>query len=379
VASADVMTFAPVSPIVIRWGAVGDMIALSPLLNFLHRRYGRPCVLIGERPWTEPLFRGNPDVARVFSMPRHVPILLARTGWRLVSALRRSGLAPVYVCEDDDKKVRRIRGLLTFGGVDPRRCVFIGAGGIYADEHQIDYFIRCGECTPEALNEASYPLPTTAPAFVWLPQNLDSEHAELQVRMERQGWSGRQLILVHPGNRRTMSSRRERHRRLARDDKAWPMQRWVELFHKIHARMPHALIVLCGAAQEAPMLWQLCAAADLEAVVVASLPLRPFFALCQAAHSMISIDTGPAHAAAALNLPLVVLFGSQRQSRWLPRSSGAPVIGLGGPPVSSRVDQIPVATVFDAWCSLADRIPVQRLEVQPDSGVTIRQLAPTGP
>lgn len=68
---------------------------------------------------------------------------------------------------------------------------------------------------------------------------------------------------------------------------------------------------------------------------------------------MISVDTGPAHAAAALGLPLVVLFGSEPQSVWLPRSStGSAVLGLGGPPHSDRVEQISVHAVLSAWSSL---------------------------
>jgi ADP-heptose:LPS heptosyltransferase len=91
----------------------------------------------------------------------------------------------------------------------------------------------------------------------------------------------------------------------------------------------------------------------LDSVVVVGVGLRLLFALCEAAHSMISVDTGPAHAAAALGLPLVVMFGAESQRFWLPRSlSGSPVIGVGGPPDSVRADQIPVEAVFDAWCTL---------------------------
>ena len=76
-------------------------------------------------------------------------------------------------------------------------------------------------------------------------------------------------------------------------------------------------------------------------------------ALCARSHSMISVDTGPAHAAAALGLPLVVLFGAHSQQQWLPRSPcGSPVLGVGGPPQSTRLDQISVETVFAAWCAL---------------------------
>ena len=71
---------------------------------------------------------------------------------------------------------------------------------------------------------------------------------------------------------------------------------------------------------------------------------------------MISVNTGPAHLAAAVSLPVVVLFGAQRQSEWLPRSpSGSAVIGLGGLPETSRADALSVERVFAAWCALPPR------------------------
>ena len=95
------------------------------------------------------------------------------------------------------------------------------------------------------------------------------------------------------------------------------------------------------------MLQQIQATVASADVLVAALPLRQLFALCTRAHSMISVDTGPAHAAAALDLPLVVLFGAEPQRLWLPRGpSSSPVLGVGGPPDSVRVDQIPVEAVF---------------------------------
>jgi hypothetical protein len=61
------------------------------------------------------------------------------------------------------------------------------------------------------------------------------------------------------------------------------------------------------------------------------------------------------------------MFGAQRQSRWLPRSpSGTRVIGLGGPPVSSHIEQISVEEVFEAWDSLAEQQADEcELEAQP--------------
>jgi len=122
--------------------------------------------------------------------------------------------------------------------------------------------------------------------------------------------------------------------------------------------MPDAVIVLRGATEEVPMLREIQAATGLEAVAVVGHGLRDFFALCDAAHSMISVDTGPAHAAAALSLPLVVLHGIHSPLHWAPRSpSGDPVLGVRGAPPATRVDQIPVDAVFDAWCSLIEKTP----------------------
>jgi heptosyltransferase-2/heptosyltransferase-3 len=138
------------------------------------------------------------------------------------------------------------------------------------------------------------------------------------------------------------------------DDKAWPIERWAELLRNVHSHMPEAAIVLCGAPRETLLLGWIQAALNLpKSVFAAELPMERLLALCASAHSMISVDTGPAHAAAALGLPLVVLFGGQPQAQWLPRSSsGSPVIGIGGPPTFKRLDEIPMSTVFETWLTL---------------------------
>ncbi len=122
--------------------------------------------------------------------------------------------------------------------------------------------------------------------------------------------------------------------------------------------MPEAIIVLCGAPRETLLLRWIHAAVQMPTVVfTAEIELGRLLALCEAGHSMISVDSGPAHAAAALSLPLLVLFGGHKQAEWLPRSSsGSPVIGIGGPPDSTRLDQISEDAVFEAWLTLLERM-----------------------
>ena len=342
----------PLQPIVIRFGRLGDMVILTALLHLLHHRFGSPCVVMAAGPWNAGLYRGQPDVARLYSLARHFPMPLDPTWWRALWALRRSDPSPIYVGEYQPRQLRRIRRLLTLSGVDPRRCVFITQDPRDEEEPWVERLLRFGQRTPAALSAAEYPLPVMQCKPAPRLRVLDSERAELDAWLQAQGWAGRALVLIQPGNFRTMSKRRDEWRQRG-DDKAWPLANWVTLVQKIHAAMPEAVIVLCGAPQEGPMLEEIQRAATLAQLVVAELPLRRLLALCACAHSMISIDTGPAHAAAAMGLPLVVMYGAEAPRRWLPRSpTGSPVVAVGGSPRATRVDQIAVDEVFNSWQSM---------------------------
>ncbi|HEY3783656.1 MAG TPA: glycosyltransferase family 9 protein [Steroidobacteraceae bacterium] len=326
---------------------------VTALLHYLHQRYHRPCLVLGAGAWNSPIFVGHPDVDRVWSFPRHTPFLISGTWWSVLWSLHRSAPGPIYVCERFPRQLARVRRLLALTGIDPARCLFMTDVAADAQEHWVDRFLRFAEHTPPALRATDYPLPQPQEVLGPSLRVLDSERRERDDWLNAQGWSGRPLILVQPGNRRSMSKKRERRHLPSADDKLWPTANWVGLLQRVHASLPEALIVLCGAPQEGAMLRDIRAAARLPAVVEAELPLRRLFALCESAHSMISVDTGPAHAAAALSLPLVVLFGAESPLCWLPRSrDDSAVVGLGGPPRAGRVDQISVEEVFNAWCAL---------------------------
>src|SRR2546423_3161347 len=357
----------PVQPIVIWFGRVGDLILLSALLEILHRRFGSPCHVIGAGAWPAELYAAHADVARVSCLHRYTAWAFDPTWWRTRRSLRASRAGPVYVCETDPRKLARIRRLLRFSGIEAARCVFLAPThwvdaqtgmdtalphtSKIAPTHWVDRLVSFGRLTPAAFDAADYPWPAPAPRGAPLLTVSEAARAECAAWLERHGWRDPTLILVQPGNRRTMRGRRLRVS--PADDKAWPLERWAGLLRRIHARLPQALIVLCGAPRESRLLEWIAAAAQLPAVAAAELRLPRLLALCARSHSMISVDTGPAHAAAALGLPLVVLFGAHSQQQWLPRSPrGSPGPGAGGPPPSTRLDQISVETVFAAWCAL---------------------------
>jgi heptosyltransferase-2/heptosyltransferase-3 len=334
------------------------MVMITRTLNLLHRRYGRPCQVIGTGSWTPTTYDGNPDVAGVWAFHRHLPFPLD-PAWRPVRrALRASAPGPIYVCEKHYRQLPRIYRMLHLSGVDSRRCVFFAERPIRVPvqptEHLVDRMVALGTRTPASLRAEDYPAP--APAALDGPRLfvLESERADRDAWLSAQGFLGRELILVQSGNHRTMGPRRARWRRLNTDDKWWPIDRWAELLQRIHRERPDAVLLLRGSQTEVPMLQEIRAAASLPRVATVGTTLRQLYALCEVASSMVSIDSGPAHAAAALSVPLVVLYGAESPLYWLPRSpSGSPVLGVGGPPASWRVDQLSVDAVFNAWHEVA--------------------------
>jgi len=346
------MSAPSVQPVVIWFGRVGDLIMLTALLEILHRRFGRACRVIGAGAWSREIYDSHPDVAETLWLHRYTPFALDLRWWGTVWKLRRGRYDPVYVCETDPRKLASIRRLLRWGRVERARCVFlVDEPAALAQVHWVDRLVSLGRLTPAALHESDYPWPVPPPHGA--PRLVLSGAA----RAAGDDWARQHevgdaaLVLLQPGNRRTMRGRSLRIRES--DDRFWPVDRWASLIHRIHERLPEARIVLCGAPREAVLLEWIEAAAALPEVVLRGLPFPGLFALCARAHSMISIDTGTAHAAAALGTPLVVLFGSTPPPQVTPRSPcGSPVIGVGGVPLVPRVDKLPVEAVFEAWSRL---------------------------
>lgn len=338
-------------PLLIRYGRMGDMVLQAPLLQLLHRRYGKPCMLLTFGSWSEPLFRGCEDIDTLWQLRlRHAPYLLSPQRWALVRALREH-TGPIYVSEDIPDQVRRIRALLERAGVPRERCLYLNDVDDGAHAHWVDRLLAFGRLNPPAWPASAYALagaeaPAPAPQLIVTDADRNDAAAWLAARH----FGGKQVVLLQPGNKRT--SRRIASRK-REDAKAWPLDRWATLVRAILAQGDNFRVVLCGSAPEHALLEDIRRRASLDASAVAvatrDLPVRRLMALAASAHSMVAVDTGPAHVAAAVGCPLVVLYGSESPERWDRRSpGGAPVINLGGPP-RRAVSEIALDEVVSAW------------------------------
>jgi ADP-heptose:LPS heptosyltransferase len=346
---------AEISPVVIRLGRLGDTILLQPLLSRLHLRYGRPCQLLALGDWTPALYSAQPEVARCIPLRSQYGSLLTQPQrWRATLALRRFRQSPFYICEPDPRARTKVRPMLALAGVPAAHCQFIQDMTMLKDEHWIDWLLRFGDTTPAAFRETCQPVPPSSCIAPQLQISAD-ERADRDAWLRAQGMLGRPLVLLQPANKRTL--RWNGVREADDDDKSWPAQRWAELARAISYRLPQAQILFCGSPAEAGYLDTVLAVSDTKSLRIdaAALPIGRLKALLEIAHSMVSVDTGPAHLAAAVGCPLVVLFGSRPPLMWAPRSaSGSAVMVVGGSP-DQRVDDIEVAQVMSAWRALPPR------------------------
>ncbi|TLY53664.1 MAG: glycosyltransferase family 9 protein [Gammaproteobacteria bacterium] len=336
----------PLTPLLVRFGRMGDMVLQAPLLHLLHRRYGHPCTLLSAGSWSRALYAGSEDVAAIWQLRgRHTPFILSPQRWLLARALRRH-TGPIYVSEDVEKQRRRIRALLARAGVDGERCMFIDPAA--SDVHWVDRLLEFGMLTPPAFDAAAY---------AWHEADLQraphlpidaADHRDLDAWLRSREIDAAPLVLIQPGNNRTNRRRGSRQS----DSKAWPLERWIAVIHAIRAQHPAMRFILCGGASETAMLGEIRQRCAIDRVDVATrdLPLRRLLALAERSHGMIAVDTGPAHLAAAAGCPLIVLYGAESPARWDRRSAhGSEVINLGGPPQRTRVDEISADEVISAW------------------------------
>ncbi|MBD8525060.1 glycosyltransferase family 9 protein [Pseudomarimonas arenosa] len=341
------MSSSPAAPLVLRFGAMGDMVILTVLLRHLRARYGAPCDLVSSGGWTRPLLNGQPDVGQIHLLKsRRRPYWSDPLQWSLVKTLRQRPPGPVYVCDIDAQD--KLMFLLQRAGVRPEWCVTVEPVDYDPQLHWCEQWRRFADRTPAAC--AGLPaLPNERPTGV--PQLTVGEQARKDLCQWREslGLSG-PLWLLQPGSKRTL--KRGRMAALT-DHKWWPVERWVQVARWIVDHDPACQVLLCGVPNEQPLLLEIAQGCDNPRVhaLGEQLPMSRLLALAEVAAGMISIDTGPAHAAVAMGCPAVVLFGDNPVQRWCPRGpEGTQVLPLGGREAGiSRVEQIDVDSVLQAW------------------------------
>lgn len=346
---------AEVRPLVMRCGAFGDMVLLTVLLQQLHLRFGKPVDVISSGPWTQPLLESESAVGRLFIIrSRRTPYWLSVQQHRLVAWLRERGSGPTWFCDRGEG-----RGLLTLAGIPDDYICDTNAYTWTQGETFADRYLRFGSYTPKAFEGLLPPAKPGVPHAARL-NIAPAALRELEVWLSQRRLTGRQFVIVHPGSRH-LARRWLRPRSGA--SKYWPEEHWAKVVTAVRDVCPDHAILFSGTRAERRFNAAIIHRAGVADVhnVADDLSVRTLLALLQRAHSMISVDTGPAHAAAALGCPTVALFGTASPDLYRPGGTTTPAVALIGM-VEGRQSILGITpqTVIDSWLDLLNtpKIPL---------------------
>jgi Glycosyltransferase family 9 (heptosyltransferase) len=338
---------AEIRPLVMRCGAFGDIVLLTVLLKQLHLRFGKPVDVISSGPWTEPLLESESALGRLFIIrSRRTPYWLSVQQRRLVAWLRERGSGPTWFCDRGEG-----RGLLSLAGIPDDYICDTNAYKWVKGETFADRYLRFGSYTPKAFEGL---LPAARPGIASAARlNITPEaRRELESWLERRRLAGRQFVIVHPGSRHIA---RRWLRPRSGTSKYWPEERWAKVVTAIHDVCPEHAILFSGTRAERRFNAAIIRRAAVPDAhnVADDLSVRTLLALLQRAHSMISVDTGPAHAAAALGCPTVALFGTASPDLYRPGGTTTPAVALTSTVAGEQnILGISPETVIESWLEL---------------------------
>jgi ADP-heptose:LPS heptosyltransferase len=344
-------------PLIVRCGAFGDMVLLTALIRVLHARFHCPVDLLTSGPWSEPLLRGQPGVGDIFSLrSRKTPYWLAPDQRSAVRRLRARGAGPTWFCDAN----QAARPLLTRAGIAEEFIVDVKDHPLLPGEHAVEQWRRLAQIMPRAMNSQGHaPIaPPSASDELAAGCHLevsDPQRADLAAWLQARALH-EPLILIQAGNKRTM---RRGLRRLGVNSKYWPNERWAAVIQHLRAHCPAHQIVMLGAGPEYRLNQEIAALAQVDGLCNAAddLPIPRLVALLARADGLITVDSGPAHAAAAVGCPEVVLFGKASPSLYRPWGiAGADVKVLCGR-IDGEPSMLGIATseVLNTWDTLKVR------------------------
>jgi lipopolysaccharide heptosyltransferase II len=277
--------------------SLGDVIHALPVLRLLKLHFRNAEIFWWIDSSLAPLIEGDPDLTGIvhferkrWGKPQHWPEMLRSIRWLRaqnfdlvidLQCLLRSG-AFAWLA----------RGKFLIGLDEARE----GARGFYDlavprpgfHTHAVDWYLA-------VLPPLGVPVHKN---FVWLP-----ERPPIAADVNRKWFQeNSKLILLQPGARWL--------------NKRWPAQHFAELVRALAKKFPDARFAVLGGKDDAPLGEKIFQAAPEKVLnLCGTTSLPEMIEWVRRCDLLITNDTGPMHVAAALNKPLVALFGPTAPER----------------------------------------------------------------
>lgn len=331
---------------VIRFGALGDTLMLTPVFRYLHRLSGAPVHYLGKAPWSGQLLAHETGIGALVQIAsKRTPGALNTSKRGAASWLREHARGTVLDLESDDFSA----ALLDAAGIPAQRVIRgRDVRCLRHYKHQVHSTLGRVRTALEGrgdVEELDTALGVAVP---------EAWRADATAWLAARGWHDDPLILLAPGNKRTMSWRPHWRRS---NRKHWPLSEWARLCERLLAHDPGSRILIVGAPAEQRLARIVARKARSQRVhaVCDDMPTTRMMALMRRARGAITLDSGPAHAAAAVDCPVVTLFNATDPERFLPlpASGRARAVTPGDRPHAEWVPgPVDLGQVERAWFDL---------------------------
>jgi ADP-heptose:LPS heptosyltransferase len=287
--------------LVVRVGALGDTLMVTPALRALRRDYPEAEIDFLCSETAAALLEANPHIARVFRLRRrNLPYRISPEKWRLVEELRSRNYDLAILLESAPRyrellRLAGIHGIQGFAEVpfDPGQHCIVNylnvTGAVYSRTSDLDMELRIAAAEEDAARQALKDLPTP-------------------------------LIGVQTGYG-PRKGKKNQSQRL----RGWSQESFIQLIRGISARP--GTVLLTGSEEDRPDAVRIAQRLpqDCVRVLAGRTTIGELAAIIGNLDLFISVDTGPAHIAAALGTPLVVLWGPGIYEQTRPLSSASPI------------------------------------------------------
>lgn len=297
----------------LRAGAIGDTLMVTPLVRAIRQTFPNAHLVFLCSRLAYDVLRYNPYLNQVIPLRhRHLPIWASSEKWQILCTLRRSRFDAVLVLEshkhflDLAKKIDADR-LIAYGGPhNGSRFESVPPG---SDRHSIESHLRTGKMLGVQ--------PAGQEMDLYYPPHLDKV---IRQRLASLGISDTEdrLIGVHAG----WGSRKQNpfQTRL----RGWPPERFAQVIQWL-VKKAGAHVVLTGSSSDRPLTEFIVNQSGVPVFNFAGkLSLLESAALIRRLNLYITIDSGPAHMAAALGSAQITLWGPAIFAKTAPLANPAP-------------------------------------------------------
>ena len=289
---------------------VGDAVMSLPAIASVRRTLPRAEISILAKPWVAEIFEKNPLVDRVVIYQSPGIHQGLRGKWRLARQLKKEGFELAILLQNafEAALISFLAGIPRRAGynTDARACILthpVAMNGKIKRRHQVDYYL-------EMVGSLGFERAHAVPSL----QVSAGRQEEARRRLASFGLGESQgFVGISPGA--TYGSAKE-----------WFPERYAELADRI-ARDFGASVLIFGSGGDKEIAAQVRRHARVPPIdLTGTTTLAQAMALIARCRLFITNDSGLMHAAAALGVPVIALFGSTDPERTGPRSEVCRVV-----------------------------------------------------